>query len=1106
MTDEPTIEIRDYSDELAKPLAEMYNSWESLWPDGFTQGVPFTAERVIKQYQSMRALAILIAIDKQTSKPIGSVTLLSHWRDPEAAYVGTLGVTPDALNKKVGKRLLMKCFEIALHKGYARVDLSTWAGNLRAVPLYKKMGLMWNPEGQGVQMESYVPGILRHPLCAPFFATNPDPAAWYTLQRRDVAQAPDDTTEHGMAVYVYNFESGKNNLHVLVDRLARSITGIERVMHDERLVVKAQVSQHMTLCGIPSVYELRIENGTARDMDFAAALEGLPGLHFDGVSEARTRVKAKKSFTLAVPFSLSPDAPLYRRNIKTPSVVAKLRLNGQESILRTGLRIKPVVDIQTKWKECRVLPSGTVTIPITLVNNSTMTLKGKLMFEEVGPHISMTPPESEFELAPEGLGGAVITVTTQPDLPAGTHDLWAYMIISYLDEAGKRREVKTGRSRISLFCLQGGRVTAGEDDRTREVLLVAPQYTARILREGAILRLSTLYGSSITQMALSTEIGPPFGLSPFRFTERDVRVRETESGLVVSATATHPERPLVIEDRWVALNSSPVLKHEVWVTNTGQESHEMQVRLNGREGGIPLNFDRVFVPLPAGVVEAPTGNLLMSYPSIPSELGSLTEEWVATGGPSGASGQVWKATNLESVYLAAGQLSRIVSKPLRLKGKETKCISEVWNIAAASDWRDIQRIWKANVKGEFENIQKAGMRRPTLPMIAVSKKTVIIPHRQSAEAELTVENTVSAPVIGNVEVESPEGWDADIRRLGGSALTAEQGTDESKETVIQGLQKYILTLKPTDLRKVGFSVERGLVRVRTPMEFREYFTLLQLGSAGSAVTVTEGMEQGIRVFRVNNGVAEFAVSADYGGCLFSLKNSHSTELLCSSFPKPAPKLFMDNYYGGVQPLVWDDSSGEDFFQVKTNREKMDVRPCEHGGVWKGVEVSWTSQIQQTIRGVQYRLQYLAAPESPMVLVNWVIKNPTEAPLFFIPCLFADPGFNGVFGGSIVHTRWGGSEVDLRNVPVPAAVTPETNSLWLRRSGTQESNEGLGILWAGLDPGSIAVCTNEMAACISMDFRCWLMPGDERVVRACLFVNPPNFEALEKVQATLTELF
>lgn len=169
MSEELPLEIREYSPELAESLAEMYNTWDPLWPGGFTEGVPFTAERVKKQYESMRALGILIAMDTANQRPVGSVTLLSHWRDSEAAYVGTLGVSPEALSKKVGKHLLLKCFDIAIQKGYTRVDLNTWAGNLRAVPLYKKMGLMWDPEGQGVEMESLFPRyFIIH--CAPRFS------------------------------------------------------------------------------------------------------------------------------------------------------------------------------------------------------------------------------------------------------------------------------------------------------------------------------------------------------------------------------------------------------------------------------------------------------------------------------------------------------------------------------------------------------------------------------------------------------------------------------------------------------------------------------------------------------------------------------------------------------------------------------------------------------------------------------------------------------------------------------------------------------------------------------------------------------------------------
>ena len=168
MADERKVRIVEYRKELADDLAEMYNTWDELWPGGYTRGIPFDAKRVRKQFDVMSAIAILIAIDEETGKPVGSCTLHRHVRDPEAAYVGTLGVSPEALNKKVGKALLLESVRRVKEAGLTRVDLNTWPGNMRAVPLYKKIGLMWNPEIGGLTMEGFIPGILVHDLCRPF--------------------------------------------------------------------------------------------------------------------------------------------------------------------------------------------------------------------------------------------------------------------------------------------------------------------------------------------------------------------------------------------------------------------------------------------------------------------------------------------------------------------------------------------------------------------------------------------------------------------------------------------------------------------------------------------------------------------------------------------------------------------------------------------------------------------------------------------------------------------------------------------------------------------------------------------------------------------------
>ena len=48
MSKEPGLEriIKEYEPTDAQGVAEMWNACDPLWPDGFTAGVPFTAERI----------------------------------------------------------------------------------------------------------------------------------------------------------------------------------------------------------------------------------------------------------------------------------------------------------------------------------------------------------------------------------------------------------------------------------------------------------------------------------------------------------------------------------------------------------------------------------------------------------------------------------------------------------------------------------------------------------------------------------------------------------------------------------------------------------------------------------------------------------------------------------------------------------------------------------------------------------------------------------------------------------------------------------------------------------------------------------------------------
>ncbi|MDO8055370.1 MAG: GNAT family N-acetyltransferase, partial [Candidatus Hermodarchaeota archaeon] len=684
MAEELDLEILEgYQKKLAAPMAAMFNSWDELWPGSFTQGVPYTPERVDCDYGSQRAITLLIAWDKKTKKAVGFCSLLQHWRDSEAAYIGTLGVSPHVLGKKVGKRLLLRSMEIAMQKGFQRLDLYTWAGNLRAVPLYKKIGLMWDPEEEGVHMRGYIPAILQHPLCAPFFSAHDAPHGWYEIQQRELTQAPDDFQHKGMKIYPYSFEFDSNELHVTVDRYASAISAIDAKVDGNRLKVATRLKDHLVFCGIPSEYILEIENGTNEAVSISVQLEGFSGLHFDGSTTHSVELQPNQSKIITVPFFLDSNAPLFRKDFKSPVITTNLVVNGKQSQLQTGMKIQPTAEIQTQFGPCRLVPEGKVAFPLTIRNNTSIPLEGIIRFQLPDAPLAITSSQEKLKIKSKGFTGVTMEITASSNLNPGTYDIWASLHLH--TTKGREHTVTTRNFRIPVFNIPDGFVAIGEDDQQRHVVAIAKDYQVQLAREGGSVTITYPLGLG-SSVFLRREIGPPFGLSPFRYAEQEVRIEQGESSTVVSLSATHFERPLLIDTRVTFNQFSPVVSQEIWVTNQGSESHTFQLRLMG-PGGTSLQGGKSFIPLQSGIIEDRLTSLLTTYPAIPGNPEAFKETWIAAEFHSYASGQVWHPENVDEIHVALGRLTRLSYCSITLAPQEKRCLSRVWFVTKAADWK-----------------------------------------------------------------------------------------------------------------------------------------------------------------------------------------------------------------------------------------------------------------------------------------------------------------------------------------------------------------------------------------------------------------------------------
>jgi len=146
-----------YTKLNADAVAKMWSESREGWPPGFLGASEFTAENIDMTENSSGKLFTVLAIDGE--RIVGYCRTTPYGGEPDAAYVALLNVVPDLHGKKIGKKLLLDAVKRTAEDGFYRVDLHTWAANMKAMPLYKKTGFFWVPDSK-VYMQNYMPFLL----------------------------------------------------------------------------------------------------------------------------------------------------------------------------------------------------------------------------------------------------------------------------------------------------------------------------------------------------------------------------------------------------------------------------------------------------------------------------------------------------------------------------------------------------------------------------------------------------------------------------------------------------------------------------------------------------------------------------------------------------------------------------------------------------------------------------------------------------------------------------------------------------------------------------------------------------------------------------------
>ena len=317
------IRIVEYEEKHAVGLARMWNESAENW--GGRSDLR-TAQSIIDAYRSASFFNVYVALDGDDV--VGLCSFGPYFRDTDAAYIQVLNVRPDYLSKKIGKALVLRCVERTIELGLPRLELHTWGGNTKAVPLYKKCGFMWEDDPEQTLLSNFIPTLLRQELLKTFF----DKMDWYKDNARGVDIVHDGVKEANFERFTYIWEKDGERLATTVEKFGRKICRIET--NDYMLEIDALDHELAYGFAYGAVFRARNKSGKPLRLAIKGKNDGVIAFDFAHSADLEGDIELRHDFNVSKPAAKQDP------HRKHPCVLADVVVNGLSVEMGVGIEAK----------------------------------------------------------------------------------------------------------------------------------------------------------------------------------------------------------------------------------------------------------------------------------------------------------------------------------------------------------------------------------------------------------------------------------------------------------------------------------------------------------------------------------------------------------------------------------------------------------------------------------------------------------------------------------------------------------------------------------------------------------------------------------------------
>ncbi len=933
--------IRQMTMDDAQDYADMMTRSEEGWPWHMGGGVPYTARAARQQLEENGALGHYIA--QVDNKIVGVCTVYRGLRDENSGYIGFLNVEPEFQGKRLGKRLLRAGVDRAIQEGVERIDLHTWKGNLKAVPLYKKMGFFWVPE-TSVYMINLMPLILKHHLFQDFFDSNPD---WYRNQVRDLSAEPDLRERDGIGIYQYSFRSGDQTITALADREGLWITGGS----NRELEVWVHPQNEVCPEGLPQRMFWEIENRTDEARDISLVVNAPQSVEMVDPPPDSISIPPGERVSLEGTFRIDPEAQEKEDWEEPDRIISTLTFGDRAMSFKTGFGRKGALSFGFDPRYMMARPGSRTSLQVRIKNRTKTRLQGRITASPLEQGLQVESRVFDFQLSPEGYAGFSCQLAVDESCPS------RYLPIRFrplvLDDEGN--EVVLREKILHASCVVPGTVLHFEELNDNNLHLCSGRVDAAInLRRGGQVTVRDRETEEMLFVGLRGDaLGPPFRPTEFDKARCSYSL-ETGQGYVRAKLRMKSKRHrgLSLVKHIILRSGSPVLTARYGLINEYPEPRSFDLKTSAHA---MLNHATIYIPHSDALLceKVSTG-----YPywrdDAPRKPEDFAEGWMGFEGYKDklfTVGSIWPR---ETGEVELGHTLLATPKMGLEVGAHSRCTSPPLHFyIGEGDWRGLREAWRRLSRNSVSR-QKTYLEIEKRPPLSFGLRQNLISSSGRAKGVLYVSNLRGKRSTGKLTLKPPAGWSAEPERISFQDLSWD-GVEDQVEIRPQGST-------PIGVYPLGLVLETG--------ETRTSRTVPLVHTSGDRLKISSQKDQDRDILVVDNGFLNFRVCPAFGGTVYSLQ-SEAVEYLSSSFPEPEPRVTFNPWYGGATGCLNNSES-------RGWCEEFDHRTVREGR-WRGVETSCrASDRLKDIKGAVIRNRYLTMPSSNILRLEQEIKNETTA--------------------------------------------------------------------------------------------------------------------------------